>query len=150
MKLGTCIMAAEPISTAYLINPSHQSMCIPPFDARQRLDKHVPAATDTRNNRTIVGRVIFCEVCVLSKESQWVYLCILHSLLGNKSVKTLPRQQRVVGGVVFYAIRVESKNRLVLHRNSRYSFILPSLSLYFYVIKVKLLYILHVYVLFII
>jgi hypothetical protein len=28
MKLGMYIMAPEPISTAYVINPSHQSVCI--------------------------------------------------------------------------------------------------------------------------
>jgi hypothetical protein len=31
--------------------------CILPFIARQRLDKHVPAAADTRNSRRIVGPV---------------------------------------------------------------------------------------------
>jgi hypothetical protein len=28
MKLGMYIMAPEPISTAYFINPSHQSVCL--------------------------------------------------------------------------------------------------------------------------
>jgi hypothetical protein len=28
MKLGTYIMAAEPISTVYFINPSHQSVSV--------------------------------------------------------------------------------------------------------------------------
>jgi hypothetical protein len=28
MKLGMDIMAPEPISTAYFINPSHQSVCL--------------------------------------------------------------------------------------------------------------------------
>jgi hypothetical protein len=50
MKLGMYIMAPEPILTAYIINPSHQSacvyMCIPPFVATQRLGKHVPAAVN--------------------------------------------------------------------------------------------------------
>jgi hypothetical protein len=32
MELGTCIMALKPISTAYFINPSHQSVCVyPPY-----------------------------------------------------------------------------------------------------------------------
>jgi hypothetical protein len=31
------------------------------------------------------------------------------SLLGNKSVKTFPRQRRIIGSVVFYAVRVVSK-----------------------------------------
>jgi hypothetical protein len=43
-----------------------------------------------------------------------VGLCIL-SLLGNNSIKTFPRQRRI-GGVVFYAVRVVSKEnrRLIL------------------------------------
>jgi hypothetical protein len=43
------IMAPEPISTAYFINPSHQSVCLyvySPVVARQRLDKNVTAATN--------------------------------------------------------------------------------------------------------
>jgi hypothetical protein len=43
MKLGVYITAPGPISTAYFINPSQQSvcvcMCIPPVVARQRLGK---------------------------------------------------------------------------------------------------------------
>jgi hypothetical protein len=78
--------------------------CIPPFCARQRLGKHVTAATNTCNNRRNVGLVIFCAVRILSKESLWVCLCVPLSLLGNSSVKTLPRQRRFVGGVVFYAV----------------------------------------------
>jgi hypothetical protein len=48
------IMAPEPVSTAYYINPSHQSVCIyvyPLIVARQRLGKKVTAATNT--NATI-------------------------------------------------------------------------------------------------
>jgi hypothetical protein len=47
-------------------------------------------------------------------------MCISLSLLRNSSVKTSPRQRRIVGGVVFYAIRVVSKEsrRLVLPRTS--------------------------------
>jgi hypothetical protein len=44
-------MAPEPISTAYFINPSHQSVCLyvyPPIVARQRLGKNVTAATNTQ------------------------------------------------------------------------------------------------------
>jgi hypothetical protein len=80
-----CIMAPEPISTAYFINPSHQSVCpvcvsplsllgigsvkcIPPFIARQRLGIHVSAVTNTPNSRRIVGRAIFYEVCVLENK----------------------------------------------------------------------------------
>jgi hypothetical protein len=87
---------------------------IHPFGARQRLGKHVPAATNTCNNRKIVGRV-----CL------WVYLCIPLRLLGNNSVKKFPRQRRIVRrqrrivwGVVFCTVRVVSKEsrQLVLPR----------------------------------
>jgi hypothetical protein len=52
-------MAPEPISTAYFINPSHQSvsLCILDFVARQPLGKHDPTATNTRKYKRIVGRV---------------------------------------------------------------------------------------------
>jgi hypothetical protein len=43
-------------------------------------------------------------VRVLSKESLSVCLPLL--LLGNNLVKTFPRQRRIAGGIVFYAIRV--------------------------------------------
>jgi hypothetical protein len=49
-KLGTYMMAPEPISTEYLKTPFHQSVCLyvhPPIVYRQRLGKGVPAATNT-------------------------------------------------------------------------------------------------------
>jgi hypothetical protein len=58
MKLGMHIMAPGPISTTYFINSSHQTVSVyPPVVARQSLSKHVPAATNTRNNIKTVGRV---------------------------------------------------------------------------------------------
>jgi hypothetical protein len=82
---------------------------IRPFVARQRLGKHVPTATNICNNRRIVERM-----CL------WVCLCISLSLLGNDSVETFPRQWIIVGGIVFYAVRVVSyeSKRLVLPRTS--------------------------------
>jgi hypothetical protein len=44
------------------------------FVSRQGLDKHVPAANNTRNNKRIVGRIIFYAVCELSQESLWACL----------------------------------------------------------------------------
>jgi hypothetical protein len=44
------IMTPEPISAAYFVNPSHQSVrvCVSPIVARQRLGKkNVAAATNT-------------------------------------------------------------------------------------------------------
>jgi hypothetical protein len=82
---------------------------IPPFGSTQRLGKHVLAATDTCKNRKMFGLVCLC-VC----------LCIPLSLLGHILVKILPRQGRFVGGVVFYVVRVISKEsrRLVVPRIS--------------------------------
>jgi hypothetical protein len=43
-------MAPESISSAYFINPSHQSVCLyvyPPSIARQRIGKNVTVATNT-------------------------------------------------------------------------------------------------------
>jgi hypothetical protein len=50
MQLSVYMMAPEPITTAYFIDHSHQSVCLyvyRPIVARQRLDKHVFAATNT-------------------------------------------------------------------------------------------------------
>jgi hypothetical protein len=47
IKLGMYIVAPEPISTAYLINHSHQSVCLyvyPPIVTRQQLGKNVTGA----------------------------------------------------------------------------------------------------------
>jgi hypothetical protein len=129
MKLGMFIMTAEPISTSHFINPSHQSMClcilltlqgngavncITPFGTMQRLGKRVPATRNIRNNRIIVGRVIFYTVRILPKESLWVCLCIPLLLLGKNSVKTFPRQRKIIGSAVFYVVRVVSKESTLL------------------------------------
>jgi hypothetical protein len=82
-------------------------MCVPAIVTRQRLGKHVSAATNIRDNTIIIQRL-----CL------WVFPCISLSLLGNNSVKTFPRQRKIVGGDVFYAVRVISKESrwLVLPR----------------------------------
>jgi hypothetical protein len=86
-------------------------MCIPLIVSRQWLGKQVPAARNTRNSRRIVGRV-----CL------WICLYIPLSLLGNNSVKSFPRKWIIVGGVVFYAVRVvsEERRRLVVLKTSCY------------------------------
>jgi hypothetical protein len=86
-------------------------LCIPTIIARQRLGRHIPVAMNTRNNRIIVGGIVFYTVRVVSKESLRVCLWIILWLLGNGSVNTSPRQRRIVGGVVFYAVCVVSKKR---------------------------------------
>jgi hypothetical protein len=50
MKLCMHIMTPETISRAYLIDPSHQSVCLyvyPPIVARQRLGRNVTQTTNT-------------------------------------------------------------------------------------------------------
>jgi hypothetical protein len=106
MKLGIYIMAPECFSTAYFINSSHQSvrlyMCISYFIARQRLRKHVPSPVNKSSHRIIVGRV-----CM------WVRQYIRLSLLVNKSLKVFA-QGRIVGDVVFYPVRIVSKEISIL------------------------------------
>jgi hypothetical protein len=53
-----------PHLSGVLHNPSHQ-----PVVARQQLGKNVTAATNTHNNRRIVGGVVFYADQVASKES---------------------------------------------------------------------------------
>jgi hypothetical protein len=97
-------------------------MCSPPIVVRQLLGIHVPAATNTLNNRRIVGGVVFCTILIILKENLLVCLCIPLSLLGNGSLNTFPRRRRIDGGAVFYAVHVVSKEsrRLVLIKTSRY------------------------------
>jgi hypothetical protein len=57
MKLDMYIMTPEPISMAYSINPSHQSVCLhvcSPIAARQWLSIHDPGATNTRNKEELL------------------------------------------------------------------------------------------------
>jgi hypothetical protein len=64
MELGSYIGGSVRISTAYFINPSHQSACLyvyPPIGAGQWLCNHVPAAMNTFNNRrTVEGANFSC------------------------------------------------------------------------------------------
>jgi hypothetical protein len=88
--------------------PPNAFMCIPFLAVRQRLGKHVPAATSTHKNTRIFGRIIFYAVHALSKESLLVCLCIPILLLSNNSVKTFRQQRRIVGSVFFNGVRVVS------------------------------------------
>jgi hypothetical protein len=65
-----------------------------------------------------------------------VRLCIPLSLLGNNSVKTFLRQRKIVGGVVFNAVHVVSKEsmRVVLPRTSCFISSSAELSNYLYII----------------
>jgi hypothetical protein len=76
MRLGIYIMVPEPISTAYLINPSHKFVCLYVYllVAMQRIGKSVTAATNTHNNRRTVEGVVFYAVRVVWKEIRLLIL----------------------------------------------------------------------------
>jgi hypothetical protein len=87
MKLGMYIMASEPISTAYFINPSHQSLFLyvsPAVVAGQRVGENVTAAMNTHATTKNCWMRIFCAVRIISKESRrkvlprtsCLYLCL--------------------------------------------------------------------------
>jgi hypothetical protein len=81
--------------------------------ASQRLGEHIPPAKNTCKNWRTVGRVAVWSLSYQRKVCGSVYP---PSFLGNGSVNTFPRQRRIVGDVVFYAVRFVSKKsgRLVL------------------------------------
>jgi hypothetical protein len=62
MKLGMYSMAPEPISTAYFINPSHQSVClfVCPLSllGNGSVKKRYRDNEYTRSNKRIVGGVV--------------------------------------------------------------------------------------------
>jgi hypothetical protein len=115
-------MAHDPISKAYFINPSHQSACLYVYPSYRCYATawYTCSRGNEYSKRRTVGHVVFYAVNV-SKESLWICLCIPLSLQGNGSVNTFPRQWRIVGGVVFHAVRDVSKEirRLVLPRKMK-------------------------------
>jgi hypothetical protein len=125
--LYKCIRASEPIST-YFINPSQSvclcpfylclAKCIPPLNARQRLGKNVPTATN------IYATTELLDACL------WICLIYL-SFPGNNSINSFGRQRKFVGCFVFSAVGVVSKEstRLGLLRASSFAFNSSLLSL---------------------
>jgi hypothetical protein len=99
MKLGIYVMAPDPISEAYFINPSPQSLCLyvhPHNVARQRLGKNVTAVTDIHNNREIVGHVVFYAVLVISRERRRLIFPELFVYTSEISINTLSNSTAVV------------------------------------------------------
>jgi hypothetical protein len=115
LNFVTYIVTHEPVSRAHFINPSHQTVCpsclfLPPLPDKGSVKcspvslwrnasiNTFTAAMNKINNKRTIRRVF-----------PWVCLCMPLSLLSNNLVKTFPRQRTVVGGVVFYAFSVVSK-----------------------------------------
>jgi hypothetical protein len=113
------VTALEPISAAYLIHPSHQSVCTyvcPSYRCWQWLGKHVPAATNTHAAIEELLDAPFSMRSVSYQRRVYGHVCIPLSFLGNNSVHTFSRHQIIVGWVVFYAVRVVSKeSRRLFH-----------------------------------
>jgi hypothetical protein len=92
--------------------------CIPPFGVRQRIGKHVSAAANICNSRKNLDASFSMQsVSYQMRICGSVYPL---TLLCNNSVKTFPRQRRIVGGFVLYAVSVVSKEirGLILPRTS--------------------------------
>jgi hypothetical protein len=100
----------EPISTAYFINPSHQSVCLyvyPLIVAKQRLGIHVHKDMNTHSKEELLHASF--PVWSVSHEMKE---CGLQS--NNGSVSTFPRLWRTAGGIVFFvALVVSYENRLL-------------------------------------
>jgi hypothetical protein len=95
-------------------------MCIPPYcwQATARWTRSF-CNEYTQQQKNYWTRHFLCGPCLIKGES--VDLCIPLSLLGNGSVNKFPWQRGIVLGVVFYVVRVVSKEsrKSVLPRTSR-------------------------------
>jgi hypothetical protein len=124
MKLGIHIMAQEPVSEAYFINPSHQSVCLHVYPsyrckAKARLCATYHSVIDNSSVNTFLRQWIPATIEELLDACVCGSVCIPISLLGNSFVMMFPRRRRIVGGVVFYAVRVVSKeSRRLVHPRS--------------------------------
>jgi hypothetical protein len=131
MKLGMNGMASEPVSLRVSIPlslPSNSSVDTFP---RQWIHATIEELFDASFSMRFVsyqGKVCGSwapwdsepRITLLARANTnllaWTRVCISLSFLGNSSVKTFPRQRRIFGSVVFYAVSVASKEsrRLVL------------------------------------
>jgi hypothetical protein len=103
MKLGVYIMAPEPFSAAYVMKPSHQSVCLYVYThlvARPRIGKNVTAAT----NRQATIEQLFDALFSVRHMSYQRRVCGPVRVLCMCSVITFLRQRRVVGGVLVNAV----------------------------------------------
>jgi hypothetical protein len=91
------MMAPEPISTAYFINPSHQSLCLYMYVARQRLAKNVTAPTNTHTTIYKLLDSLFCVRSVSYKRKVGdyfflellVWICLIYFLLFFRFLVTI-------------------------------------------------------------
>jgi hypothetical protein len=100
MKFGMYVLILDPISAAYFINPSHQSVCLyvyPPTVASQRFGKHDPAST-----KNCLRRRFLCSPCrikrkqVIGPYKNFLFLYVIHcyNVILRKVSHTGPRLNR--------------------------------------------------------
>jgi hypothetical protein len=100
MKLDVHIMVSKPISTAYFIYHSHQSVCLyvyPPIVAIQQTDKNVTDATDTHatiaelfNKSFSIPFLSFQRKVTISSPQNLLFICAIESvLLKNTTIDNL-------------------------------------------------------------
>jgi hypothetical protein len=120
VKTGTYIIAREPISTVYSINPCSHSACLCVFFLALLFNGSVNTFSWQRIHGTTKELLdaSFAVRAVSYQGSLWISVPL--SLLGNNSVKRFPRRRKIVRGAFFYAVSVISKEsrHLVLPRTS--------------------------------
>jgi hypothetical protein len=121
MNLDMFVMAADPISTAYFINPSHQSVCLYVCPSYRVYFASLLGNTFPRQWAHAIIKV-FLYICVN------VGPCVSITLLGKNSEKYSRGNEEFARGVDFYAIRVvwEECKRLVLARISCFKYCILS------------------------
>jgi hypothetical protein len=97
MQLGMYIMAPEPISTAYFINPSHEFLYMWNSVKRCRGNEYT-------FNKTIVGSVVFYAVRVVSMESRRLVLPATYCLYSHL-VQLIVEADTVGGGDTIIAMK---------------------------------------------
>jgi hypothetical protein len=123
MKLAMYVVAPQPILTEYLIPPISLCLCLPApllgnIFPHQRLQKKKELL-----NAPFSLRYVSCE--------KFLRICLFFpiSLIGKGSMNTFPRQRRMSGDVILYAIPVVSKkNRRVILSIACYCMLLHKYS----------------------
>jgi hypothetical protein len=95
--------------------------------ARQPLGRHVPAATNTSNNRRIVEGVVLCTARLVSKENLWVCLCIPPVVAGQRLGKHVPAATKCWRRrFLCCSYRTKESRRLVLPSTSCFIYQYPT------------------------
>jgi hypothetical protein len=128
MKLCMYIKAFEPISTAYFINPSHQSVSVC-IVARQRLSKHVTAATNTHATVEVLLDALssmWSESYQMKVADQFFPELLVLYLNFNNNVN--PTKQEINKKPVTYKIKIRTKCIHLTHILTSHTYTISLLS----------------------